>query len=177
MALSPSQRARCSSRYLLSGVGGERACNSARRLFTHSAWNVYDASLQYAGSFCRRYWKLHGTAFCAAAGATAKPSMLQRIAPANPIAHLEAREFRQARLEPRRKRPAKEKGACRPARPSCLTSCGRSRSGTPCQSTLPVLSSIRCMLLRSALSFMERAASAPALGLTRPQISRPFTVK
>ena len=41
---------------------------------------------------------------------------------------------------------------------------------------MPVLSSIRCMLLRSALSFIDFAAAAPALGLTRPQTSTPFTV-
>ena len=43
--------------------------------------------------------------------------------------------------------------------------------------TLPVVSSIRCMLLRSARSFIGRSAVAPALGLTRPQISAPPIVK
>ena len=45
------------------------------------------------------------------------------------------------------------------------------------QITCPLASSIRCMLLRSALSFMGLAASAPALGLTRPQTSMPLMVK
>ena len=42
---------------------------------------------------------------------------------------------------------------------------------------LPVPSSIRCMLLRSARSFIGCPAAAPALGLTRPHISAALIVK
>src|SRR5450759_3949300 len=53
--------------------------------------------------------------------------------------------------------------------------CGACKLAMICQSTFPLASSIRCILPRSATSFMRLPDCAPALGLTRPHSSVPVS--